>query len=150
MANAPIPFSGMNFAITREALPGFLFIPNFDYKKDRFRRIDDIWGGYIFQKLAHQLKHGITYGWPIVNHITEVDAKADAKEEEGMYIWEDNFLDSIDMMMFMVKLWYPKEKDYTMLYKHLLEFKTHLSPEFNNLIPIIEWWVEAWEKYGTF
>jgi hypothetical protein len=146
-AVAPIPFSGMNFAIKREAIPAFLFIPNFCFDRVWFKRIDDIWGGYIFQKLAHLKHQGISYGGPVVRHVSEVIPKEDEKAEQGMYHFEEQFIKAIDMMAFMTNLWYEDEKDYVALYKRLLEFKVHLIPEFNNLIPIMQWWIKVWEKY---
>lgn len=101
-----IPLSGMNWATWRENIPDLLFLPNHDmgeiYVEDKlvdsgkFRRHDDIWGGYIFQKKMQERGQRIVYGAPIVIHDTIVDAEADAEEEKAMIMHEDAFFDSID------------------------------------------------------
>ncbi len=96
IAPAPIPFSGMNFAITGDSILGFFFLPNFKSGDDDHRRIDDIWGGYIFQKLLHKMKRGVSYGRPIVFHDTVVIASEDAAEEAAMYKNEDAFMKEVD------------------------------------------------------
>lgn len=90
------PFSGMNFALRRNAVPLFLFLPNMKIEDDDFRRIDDVWGGYIFQKLAHKVHMGLSYGGPIVFHDTKVVAEEDAAEEAAMYKWEERFINAVD------------------------------------------------------
>jgi hypothetical protein len=146
VAAAPIPLSGMNFALTREALPGFLFIPNFSLGKDKFKRIDDIWGGYIFQKFNQILHRGTTYGWPIVDHMTKVDAKADAKEEAGMYKQEEEFLDEVDLVTAFMSVYAP-EITYQYLYRRLGAYSQN-QIMLRATLPAIKWWNKAWEKYG--
>lgn len=147
IAVAPIPLSGMNFSITREALAGFLFLPNFDYGKDRFRRIDDIWGGYIFQKITQSLRNSVTYGWPIVTHETVVDAQADADEEAGMYLWEERFIWEVDTI-FAMMFTEGKQKDYASAFKKFAEYCDSNSSILSKTIDSIKWWVKAWETYG--
>lgn len=91
-AQGYIPLSGMNWATWRENIPLLLFLPN----HDNFRRHDDIWGGYIFQKAMAEKGERIVYGQPFVYHDTTVDAQADANEEEAMMEYEDEFFKSID------------------------------------------------------
>lgn len=95
-----IPFSGMNWAMWREAMPGFLFLPNFNFtskeKEHQFRRHDDIWGGYIFQRLMEKRNERIVYGKPIVYHDTIIDKDADITEEEGMIAFENTFYNAVD------------------------------------------------------
>jgi Reversibly glycosylated polypeptide len=160
IASAPIPFSGMNFAMKREALPGFMFLPNFDFnqvlsdpkaRQWRFRRIDDIWGGYIFQKLVQKRRQSVTYGNPIVDHISEVIAEEDAAEEEAMYKWEEKFIEDIDVVIQNLE---GKYNSYQELFKYFFqkfskgESGVICHKAFNNVIPAMEWWVKVWEKYG--
>lgn len=91
-----IPLSGMNWATWRQNIPDLLFLPNHDDSMGKFRRHDDIWGGYIFQKKMQEKGERIVYGRPLVYHDTIVDAKADAEEEEAMMAHEDAFFDSIN------------------------------------------------------
>lgn len=91
-----IPFSGMNWAIKREYMPYLFFLPNFNYKGLKFRRHDDIFGGYIFQKFLEKKKKSMTYGLPIVKHISEVNPQEDAEEEKAMNKYDDEFYKIID------------------------------------------------------
>jgi hypothetical protein len=100
LVSAPyFPLSGMNVSFIREAVPYMLFLPNFVAPDGNlFRRHDDIWGGYIFQKFAHELGGSLSYGnKPTVFHDTVVDAVADAREEEPMLKYEDKFMRAVDM-----------------------------------------------------
>jgi len=100
IAHSFIPLSGMNWACWADAIPGLLFLPNFEYrhgeKEFKFRRHDDIWGGYIFQSIMSFLGDRIRYGNPVVFHDTVVDAARDAEEEEGMIDFEDTFYTAVD------------------------------------------------------
>lgn len=163
IAVAPLPFSGMNFALAREAVPGFLFFPNFDYPGtltdlmgtdgtpvvDKFRRIDDIWGGYIFQKLAKIKRQAISFGHPLVDHISKVIPEEDAAEEAAMYKWEELFLSEVDKSIDIA----PENLSYIYLYNMFVsKFSVpELSYEkkvFNNVLPALNWWVQVWDKYG--
>lgn len=148
-AVAPIPFSGMNFAIVREAIFGFLFLPNFNFETanitepHKFRRIDDIWGGYIFQKLLNKLHLGVTYGQPIVYHDTVVIAHEDAKEEEAMYKFEDSFIENVDFVISQIfqKNLNDSMSEFCVRWDH--------GKEFKGLIPAFDWWRKVIEKYAT-
>ncbi len=85
------PMSGMNVSFIREALPYMLFLPVFYFEGQRFNRHDDIWGGYILQKIALLKNTSFSYGTPYVYHHTEVDAEADAREEVAMIKYENDF-----------------------------------------------------------
>ncbi len=149
-ALAPIPFSGGNFAMLREAVPGFFFIPNFEYGDDKFRRIDDIWGGYIFQRLMRKRHEGMSYGQPITYHDTTIDIAADTAAEEAMYKWEESFIERVDMAIFL-RNDEIKNKQYDKSFKVFVECFKNLSsksPQFKNMIPAMEWWVKVWDKYG--
>ena len=93
---AKIPLSGMNVSFVREAVPYMLFLPNFSYNRHKFRRCDDIWGGYIFQKIMEQKGASLSFGKPWVKHDSKIVAEEDAKEEEAMIKFEDDFCRAID------------------------------------------------------
>jgi hypothetical protein len=145
-----MPFSGMNFALTRDVLLGFLFIPNFDYESEHFRRIDDIWGGYIFQHLLRKLRLGATYGQPIVFHDTVVDGKEDEKDEEAMYKNESEFIADVDTNMHDM---YPTEltSDSNMpnlMLEFIKVWKTgNHSDNINSITRVLEWWEKIINKY---
>jgi hypothetical protein len=163
-APAPIPFSGMNFAITKEALFGFLFLPNFEYVERpamvdgkevnyrwQFRRIDDIWGGYIFQKLLNKLRLGVTYGMPVVWHDTVVIAAEDAAEEEAMYKYEDEFMAVVDSLTHFTAIddeRLPVDINILMI-QFIEEWKKYIDQgkTFFDLNPAFEWWAKVIKKY---
>lgn len=102
-ADGFIPFSGMNWAAWSSAIPGLMFLPNFDYEhaSDRvyhFTRHDDIWGGYIFQKLMANRNERMTYGEPVVFHDTIVDPEKDKEDEVAMIQFESSFLNAVDQV----------------------------------------------------
>ena len=158
IATAPIPFSGMNFSITRDAVLGFLFLPNFDFPHndpekgaivDEFRRIDDVWGGYIFQKLAEKRKESVTYGPPIVFHDTKVVASEDAAEEAAMYKWEDAFIKCVDLATIALDDVPKGEKkpSYPELYmRFAAEFEKYKL--FPPMVEAINWWAKVTMKYA--
>lgn len=90
------PLSGMNLCFTRDALPFMLFLPNFVFGDEKFIRHDDIFGGYIFQKIARLKNKCLSFGLPMVFHDTEVDPVADARQEEPMIKYEDKFYALVD------------------------------------------------------
>lgn len=146
VAVAPLPFSGMNFALSREAISGFLFIPAFDFLDEEFRRMDDIWGGYIFQKLARKLHQGVTYGYPIIEHVSEINAEEDARDEAAMIKYESQFYREVDIAMrFHTE---PEDTYISLFEKFFNQFAPHASPQFFNMLEGIAWWLRAWKKYG--
>lgn len=139
------PFSGMNFAITREAVFGFLFLPNFNNGEDKFRRIDDIWGGYIFQKLMRKIHVSPMLGYPFVYHDTIVVPEEDAAEEEAMYKHEDAFISLINSCTSTIRASTTKEA-----FEQFAErfTKQIINPTFDELKPSVEWWVKVMKKYA--
>ena len=157
-APAPLPFSGMNFAITRDAIFGFLFLPNFNYneavqpitdsKQWKFRRIDDIWGGYIFQKLLHKLHLGVTYGTPIVYHDTVVIGSEDEAEEEAMYEFEDAFISEVDAICEGLPSDAKTVEELMVLF--ISTYHQHLiSEQFAELQPAFNWWFKVIQKHAN-
>ncbi len=124
VAQSIMPLSGMNWACWREAIPALLFLPNFEIGDDKIRRHDDIWGGYIFQKIAHLMGHRLTYGSPIVKHDTVVDAQADAKLEEGMICHEQNYYQTIDVVITNVSKWEDYRVSFLAFIESMSEYET--------------------------
>lgn len=113
VAQTYIPLSGMNWATWRENIPHLLFLPNHaDY-----RRHDDIWGGYIFQKQMLEKGERLVYGQPIVYHDTIVVPEEDATEEVGMIRDEDSFFAWVDAGM-------QPHTEFDWVYKALLFWKS--------------------------
>uniref|UniRef100_A0A7C3WXW4 Glycosyltransferase 2-like domain-containing protein n=1 Tax=Dictyoglomus turgidum TaxID=513050 RepID=A0A7C3WXW4_9BACT len=138
-----IPFSGMNFAIRREVIPALLFLPNYDYKELRFRRHDDIWGGYIMQKLIEKRNEAMTFGPPIIYHETEVDPIEDAINEEAMNFYSDSFYSIVDEIMKKVRF-----GSYQEMFKQFADncylFKKTVFEPF--IYPIKEW-SKLWQNF---
>lgn len=112
VADGVVPLSGMNLAMWAENVPAMLFLPNFDYHQAvqmgdtgsrfgtvyKFRRHDDIWGGYIFQKIMAMQHERLRYGFPIVRHDTIVVPEEDAEEEVAMIQFENIFYNAVDSL----------------------------------------------------
>jgi len=99
IAENKIPLCGMNLAVKTEAIPALLFLPKFDYKGLKFRRYDDIYGGYIFEKIVEKMGDVISYGEPYIYHEGELDPEADALEEKDFILMEDTFYKLVDKAM---------------------------------------------------
>jgi hypothetical protein len=130
-----IPFSGMNWSIKAKYMPLLMFIPNFG----EFRRHDDIFGGYIFQKFLKKAKKCLTYGLPIVRHDSIVIAEEDAKEEIAMNEYDKMFYEIVDIAMEKVS----KEKPLEMLYNFRPDFSGTL---FGELESSFNFWRKLWQK----
>lgn len=108
VADGILPLSGMNWACWSDIIPGLCFLPNFEIEEEmndhnmrvtKFRRHDDIWGGYIFQALMASRNERIRYGKPVVFHQTVVDPAKDAEEEKGMIAFENMFYAAVDSIV---------------------------------------------------
>lgn len=142
------PFSGMNFALSRAAVLGFLFLPNFTEGEDSFRRIDDIWGGYIFEKLM-QIKHqAASLGYPIVFHDTIVVPEEDAKEEAAMYKNEDSFIYSVNRAIDNMINDVPETSIEELWERFVISFERYTTDKFRPLLRSMNWWVKALKKYA--
>ncbi len=95
-SGAKFPLSGMNVSFRNDAVPFMLFLPNFKFGEYKFSRHDDIWGGYIFQKIAQSRGFALSYGMPNVYHDTVVVPEEDAAEEVAMIKYEKEFYNMID------------------------------------------------------
>ena len=103
VAHGVVPLSGMNLAFKRELAPAFLFTPYFESGGKNFRRHDDIWGGYILQKIMQKLRRKLSYGRPFVFHDTAIDAHRDAAEEHHSIEHEVEFYDLVDTCMSQIE-----------------------------------------------
>jgi len=147
VADGFIPFSGMNWAIWADAVPGLLFLPNFAYKHGErdfvFKRHDDIWGGYIFQKLMANRGDRIVYGEPFVFHDTVVDAQADADEEIPMVTFEVPFYQAVDQICATLEYGPYEDMFREFAAKVFLDWK---GTEWETLVDIITLWAELFEQ----
>jgi hypothetical protein len=149
VADGFLPFSGMNWAIWAWAVPAFLFLPNFEYlhgddKNYRFRRHDDIWGGYIFQSCMNLLGCRLAYGDPVVYHDTIVDAVKDAEEEEAMVEFESFFYNAVDSAFAKIVAMDTYEDTFKAFAK-IVEVDW-IGTEFEPLIEPIRFWSELFSN----
>ncbi len=149
VADGYVPFSGMNWAMWSEAIPAMFFLPNFEYKHGeklfKFRRHDDIWGGYIFQRLMALRGDRMVYGLPIVSHDTIVDAEKDAAEEEGMIAFEKPFYDAVDY------IFSSKPMEWGMYFDVFQKFVEYIEDEwkgteFDPLIEAMKFWSDLFDR----
>lgn len=153
---APFPFSGMNFALTRDSIFGFLFLPNFDWENkdktvEKFRRVDDIWGGYIFQKLLHKLHWSSMLGYPFVFHDTVVIPEEDAADEEAMYKYEDRFLSLVDEacnIMARPNVGKTTMAEAMLSFLDAVQHSYNMQAPFEPLREAFEWWADVIKRYA--
>ncbi len=94
--NGFIPLCGMNNSFVREIVPAYFFLPNFKLDGWEVSRHDDIWGGYILQKLIRKKGDVITYGSPTVFHERESFQPRVLHHEHYMHILEPYFYGLVD------------------------------------------------------
>jgi reversibly glycosylated polypeptide / UDP-arabinopyranose mutase len=81
------PLCGMNLMFATELVPA-LYFPLMGAGYD-YRRFDDIWAGWIFQKVAQQCSINWSYGEPVVEHVRASDPFDNlVKETPGISINE--------------------------------------------------------------
>ena len=91
-----VPLCGMNNMFLREIIPAYFFIPNFRVGDWQVSRHDDIWGGYVFQKLAKKKGDIITFGAPVVFHERESNRARVLSYEHYMHVLEPYIYDLFD------------------------------------------------------
>lgn len=96
--NVFAPFSGMNFCVTREALPLFYF-PLMGSGQP-YARFDDIWAGCLAKHCCDALGWSIVSGPPFVRHIRASDPIQNLVKEapgiaENERFWR--FVDEVDV-----------------------------------------------------
>lgn len=150
------PFSGMNWAIHRDAILGFPFLPNFNHANadktvEQFRRIDDVWGGYIFEKLMQKMHWSTMVGYPTVFHDTIVIPEEDAAEEAPMYKYEDRFLSLVDEacnMMARPNLGKTTMAEAMLSFLDAVPQAYNMQAPFDELRAAFEWYQDAIKKYA--
>lgn len=144
---AIMPLSGMNISFRNDAAPYMMFLPNFTFMQDKFTRHDDIWGGYIFQKIAKAKGFAISYGAPNVYHDTVVIPEEDAADEVPMIRHEKDFYKMIDHSIDGWLTARNGDVTPTMLYDAILSFPPDLrSMAFDNLMPAFEFAADMFDE----
>lgn len=91
-----IPLCGMNNAFVKDIIPAYFFLPNFMVGNWEVSRHDDIWGGYILQKLIEKKGDILTYGAPVVFHERESSQPKVLHYEHFMHMFENYFYPMVD------------------------------------------------------
>lgn len=138
-----VPLSGMNISFRREAIPYMLFLPNFKQNDYRFSRHDDIWGGYIFEKILHAKNKALSYGQPYVFHDTVVIPEEDAAEEVAMIKFEDEFYKEIDICL-GEEAGFATPKEAFEVLGEWFSLVAESSP-FADLAPAFNFWADAFK-----
>ena len=145
IAHGVVPLSGMNLAFKRDVAPAMMFAPHFDHEEWKFRRHDDIWGGYVLQKIMQKLDTKVSYGGPFVFHDTIVDPARDAEDEEAMIAHEERFYDAVDRIFSRIK-----GSNYQELFRAFTEdaMRTFEDEhrEFVPLLPAYQFWVDSFSR----
>jgi hypothetical protein len=92
-----VPLCGMNTAFQAELTPAYLFLPDLWINGWQLSRHDDIWGGYILQRLM--AKHGdlLRYGRPVVEHTRQTNLNRVVVLEHYMHLMSREFYALVDL-----------------------------------------------------
>jgi hypothetical protein len=126
-----MPLGGMNNFFLREIIPAYLFLPNFKVGEWEVSRHDDIWGGYILQKLIQKRGDLITYGEPIIFHERESYQPRALYHEHYIHILESFFRELVDESVFDIR-----PGSYISMFAHFSEnFEKQLDKNTNKIPP---------------
>lgn len=128
-SNTWSPVNSQNTAIMREAIPSYFLNP-FHY------RYDDIWAGYIFEKVAKHLGYFISFGEPLIeqwrnphNYLLDLNKEFDGMARTPSLINElrrinlesKSFIDSIEELIGLLPLQFRDiKKGYQIWLQHFL------------------------------
>ena len=120
------PLCSMNSAVRREATIGLYNVamghdicPGY-----KLFRLEDIWGGYIFQKVAMSLGDWMVVGDPVVEHIKEGNLVWEIRGEHYGHLMSSHFYRWVDAAASVLSrgLFLAAESNsYPMMYAHLTE-----------------------------
>ena len=146
-----IPINTQNTAFLREATPAcYAVLMDTQMYGVKIDRYDDIWFGFFLTKIAHRLKHDITFGTPLTLHIRNKHdyVKDFRKELFGMIVNSRVFeivknceLDCVDYFDGYIQL---AEKLNTEIREKIKDSK--MMKYFNKLSKAMKIWVEVVEK----
>lgn len=91
-----LPLCGMNTAFTADITPAYFFLPDVWVNGWQLSRHDDIWGGYVLQKLMAINGDLVTFGHPIVEHTKQTKLERVVMLEQWMHMMARQFYDAVD------------------------------------------------------
>lgn len=140
---ALFPLSGMNVSFRNDAVPYMMFLPNFEFNGEKFTRHDDIWGGYLFQRIAHSMGFALSYGNPVVYHDTIVVPEEDARDEVSMIKYERDYFRLVDDALNMTLWWGQVKPTPCDVYLDIVDFmKRQNGSPFEGLVPAFKFAAE--------
>lgn len=96
VALGPIPLCGMNTAFAAELVPAYFFLPDVWVDRWQLSRHDDIWGGYVLQKLMELRGDLVRFGGPVVEHTKQTRLERVVVLEQWMHLMSVPFYDIVD------------------------------------------------------
>jgi Reversibly glycosylated polypeptide len=91
-----VPLCGMNTAFRAELTPAYFFLPDFWVEGWQVSRHDDIWGGYILEKLMAKRGDLVTFGRPVVEHTRQSNMNRVIMLEHYMHLMAKDFYAVVD------------------------------------------------------
>ena len=92
-----IPLCGMNTAFRRELTPAYYFLPDvWVAGRWQLSRHDDIWGGYVLQRLMARRGDLVSFGAPVVEHTRQSNMNRVLVLEHWMHLMSRGFYALVD------------------------------------------------------
>jgi hypothetical protein len=97
VALGPIPLCGMNTSFRAELTPAYFFLPDVWVNGSwQLSRHDDIWGGYVIQKLMALRGDLVSFGRPVVEHTRQSKIERVVTMEQYMHLMSWSFYGLVD------------------------------------------------------
>jgi reversibly glycosylated polypeptide len=91
-----LPLCGMNTAFTADLTPAYFFLPDVWVDGWQLSRHDDIWGGYVLQRLMATRGDLVAFGNPVVEHTRQTKLERVVMLEQWMHMMSVQFYDAVD------------------------------------------------------
>lgn len=102
VADGIIPLCGMNTAFRAELTPAYFFLPDVWVDGWQLSRHDDIWGGYVTQRLMQRRGDLVSFGRPIVEHTRQTTLERVVMLEHWMHLMAMDFFACVDAAVLRV------------------------------------------------
>jgi hypothetical protein len=101
IASGAMPLCGMNLAFRREVTPAFFFLPDVRIPGTAgtewiMSRHDDIWGGYVLERLMAINGDLVSFGEPVIGHTRQSPLDRVVTVEHWMHLLSPVFLRLVD------------------------------------------------------
>lgn len=103
IALGSLPLCGMNTAFTADLTPAYFFLPDVWVDGWQLSRHDDIWGGYILQKLMALRGDLVAFGNPVVEHTKQTRLERVVMLEQWMHLMAVPFYAVVDAAVSRVR-----------------------------------------------